>query len=89
MRTMSKSCRRRSNQVSRNFATQWNSVENNYGRIYNFTNPGMDCEPDCEINQVVSVEQSQTDSASLSWWEVALWAGIGTAITLLLASNKY
>lgn len=79
---MSKSCRRRSNQRSRNFATQWNSVENNYGRIYNITSPCMECEPDCEINQVVSVEQLQTDSASLSWWEVVILS-IGTAAAVV------
>lgn len=42
----------------------------------------MECEPDYEINQVVSVEQLQTDSASLSWWEVVLLS-IGTAAAVV------
>ena len=89
MRTVSKSCRRRSNQVSRNFTTQWNSVENNYGRIYNVTCPSMESEPNPETIQVVSIEHQQTDSALVSWLKFILGIfGIVAFILGLAAITK-
>ena len=89
MRTVSKSCRRRSNQRSRNFTTQWNSVGNNYGRIYNFTCPGMESEPNPETIQVVSIDQSQTDSALVAWFKfILVILGIVALILGLAAITK-
>ena len=73
MSTMiSRCCRHRSNQRSRNFTTQWNSVENNFGRIYNVTCPGIESEPNPETVQVVSIDQSKTDSALVAWFKFIL-----------------
>ena len=84
MSTMkSRCCRRRSNQVSRNFTTQWNSVENNYGRIYNVTCPGIESEPNSETVQVVSIEHQQTDSALVAWFKFIL--GIFWIIAFVLS----
>lgn len=89
MRTVSKSFRRRSNQVSRNFTTQWNSVGNNYGRIYNVTCPSMESEPNSETVQVVSIEHQQTDSALISWFKFILGIfGIVAFILGLAAITK-
>ena len=87
MSTMkSRCCRRRSNQVSRNFTTQWNSVENNYGRIYNVTCPSMESEPNSETVQVVSIEHQQTDSALVAWFKFILGIFGIIAFVLSLAS---